>query len=43
MVFLGIGIPYNKGLIGLEEIAEMGGRIAEIDPWMQVCTLDYRS
>jgi pyruvate formate lyase activating enzyme len=23
-VFLGIGIPYNKDLIGLEEIGEMG-------------------
>jgi pyruvate formate lyase activating enzyme len=42
MVFLGIGIPYNKDLIGLEEIAEMGQRIAEIDPWIQVCALDYR-
>ena len=42
MVFLGIGIPYNKDLIGLEEIAEMGRRIAEIDPWIQVCALDYR-
>jgi pyruvate formate lyase activating enzyme len=42
MVFIGIGIPYNKDLIGLEEIAEMGRRIAEIDPWLQVCALDYR-
>ena len=42
MVFLGIGIPYNKDLIGLEEMAEMGRRIAEIDPWIQVCALDYR-
>ncbi|MDD1752050.1 MAG: hypothetical protein LUQ38_03035 [Methanotrichaceae archaeon] len=42
MVFLGIGIPYNKDLIGPEELAEMGRRIAEIDPWIQVCALDYR-
>jgi pyruvate formate lyase activating enzyme len=41
-VFLGIGIPYNKDLINLEEIGEMGQRIAEIDPWLQVCALDYR-
>ena len=36
-VFLGIGIPYNKDLICLEEITEMGRRIAEIDTWLQVC------
>jgi pyruvate formate lyase activating enzyme len=41
-VFLGIGFPYNQELISLEEIAEMGRRIAEIDPWLQVCALDYR-
>ncbi len=41
-VFLGIGIPYNKDLISLDEIEEMGRRIAEIDPWLQVCALDYR-
>jgi pyruvate formate lyase activating enzyme len=41
-IFLGIGIPYNKDLISLEEIEEMGRRIAEIDPWLQVCALDYR-
>jgi pyruvate formate lyase activating enzyme len=41
-VFLGIGIPYNKDLIGLDEVAEMGQRIAQIDPWLQVCALDYR-
>lgn len=41
-VFLGIGIPYNKDLTSLEEIGEMGRRIAEIGPWIQVCALDYR-
>lgn len=41
-VFLGIGIPYNKDLIGLEEIEEMGKRIAAINPQLQVCALDYR-
>jgi len=39
MVFLGIGTPYNKDLIWLEEIADMGERIAEIDPLLQVCAL----
>jgi pyruvate formate lyase activating enzyme len=41
-VFLGIGIPYNKALISLGEVAEMGQMIAELDPWLQVCALDYR-
>jgi pyruvate formate lyase activating enzyme len=41
-IFLGIGIPYNQKLISLEEIGEMGQRIAKIDPWIQVCALDYR-
>jgi len=41
-VFLGIGIPYNRDLIGMEEIVEMGRRIAGIDPWIQVCALNYR-
>lgn len=41
-VFLGIGIPYNRELISLEEIAEMGKEIMKIDPEVQVCVLDYR-
>ncbi len=41
-VFLGIGIPYNRDLIRLDEIEEMGRRIAQIDPWLQVCALDFR-
>lgn len=41
-VFLGVGIPYNSRLISLEEVGEMGRRIAGIDPLMQVCVLDYR-
>jgi len=41
-VFMGVGIPYNKSLISLEEIEEMGKRIAKIDPEIQVCPLDYR-
>jgi len=41
-VFLGIGIPYNQELIGIDEIRAMGEKIAEIDPWIQVSALDYR-
>lgn len=41
-VFLGIGIPYNKHLISLEEIAEIGDEIYGMDPEVQVCVLDYR-
>lgn len=41
-VFLGIGIPYNRALITYEEIGEIAEKIAEIDPWIQVCVLDYR-
>lgn len=41
-VFLGIGIPYNKDLLGLAEIEEMGRRILALDSEVQVCVLDYR-
>lgn len=41
-VFVGIGIPYNKKLISLEEIEMMGKEIYKIDPEIQVCALDYR-
>ena len=41
-VFIGIGIPYNKKLISVQEIAVMGEKLAEIDPEVQVCVLDYR-
>ncbi len=40
-VFLGIGIPYNKHLITLDEIREMGQRIAALNPNVQACVLDY--
>ncbi|MBM4129002.1 MAG: radical SAM protein [Nitrospira sp.] len=41
-VFIGIGIPYNEKFISLHEIAEMGQRIAQLDPSVQVCALNYR-
>ncbi|MEM2265038.1 MAG: radical SAM protein, partial [Nitrososphaerota archaeon] len=41
-VFIGIGIPYNKDLISLEEIIKIGDEIYKIDSEVQVCVLDYR-
>jgi pyruvate formate lyase activating enzyme len=41
-VFVGVGIPYNKELITLEEITTMGRRIFKINPSLQVCVLNYR-
>ncbi len=41
-VFIGVGIPYNKKLIDLEEIERIGDRLASWDPEIQVCVLDYR-
>ena len=40
-VFMGIGIPYNPAFMSLEELREMGERIASMDPDVQVCVLDY--
>jgi pyruvate formate lyase activating enzyme len=42
-VFTGVGIPYNQDLICLEEVGQMGQKLAEIDPDVQVCVLDYRA
>ena len=43
MVFMGIGVPYNKFFYPtLEELLKMGEKIASIDPDVQVCVLDYR-
>jgi len=41
-VFVGVGIPYNRDLISMEEIAKIGEEICKIDPDVQVCALDYR-
>jgi pyruvate formate lyase activating enzyme len=40
-LFAGLGIPYNKYFITLDEIREIGERIAAINPNVQVCLLDY--
>lgn len=42
-VFVGVGIPYNREFISMEEIREMGERIVRIDDEVQVCVLDYRA
>ncbi|MHA2295810.1 MAG: radical SAM protein [Candidatus Hodarchaeales archaeon] len=41
-IFLGIGIPYNKSFMSLDEITEMGSALASWDPSTQVTVLDYR-
>lgn len=40
-VFLGVGLPYNEALIGLDEVQEFGRRLAAIDARLQLCVLDY--
>ena len=41
-LFLGVGIPYNRDLISMEEVEGVGKEISNIDPNLQVCVLDYR-
>lgn len=41
-VFIGVGVPYSRDLISLEEVAEIGEEICRIDDGLQVCVLDYR-
>jgi pyruvate formate lyase activating enzyme len=41
-VFIGVGIPYSKDLISIDEIQEIGEKIAELDNTIQICVLDYR-
>jgi pyruvate formate lyase activating enzyme len=40
-VFLGVGMPYNQELIGLDEVEAFGRRLAGVDPGVQLCVLDY--
>jgi pyruvate formate lyase activating enzyme len=40
-VFLGVGMPYNRELISLDEVEAFGRRLARIDPAAQLCVLDY--
>lgn len=40
-VFLGIGIPYCRDLISLQEVYGIGHEIALMDPEIQACLLDY--
>jgi len=40
-VFLGVGLPYNRMFMTLEEVARFGERLASIDPEVQLCVLDY--
>jgi len=41
-IFIGVGIPYNPSLISLQEIHRIGLKLANIEPSLQVCALDYR-
>ena len=41
-LFIGVGIPYNAAWMSTEELLEMGERIVQIDPEIQVTVLDYR-
>jgi pyruvate formate lyase activating enzyme len=40
-VFLGVGMPYNRQLVTLDEVEAFGRRLAGIDPQVQLCVLDY--
>ncbi|RLI75306.1 radical SAM protein [Archaeoglobales archaeon] len=41
-VFVGVGIPYNKEFMSLNEIRKIGEKICGINDEIQVCVLDYR-
>jgi pyruvate formate lyase activating enzyme len=36
-VFLGVGMPYNRELVGLHEVEAFGRRLARVDPEVQPC------
>jgi len=41
VLLVGVGIHYNKYFITLKEVREIGERIADINPDVQICILDY--
>ena len=40
-MFIGIGIPYNGALISLNEVYQIGERIAGWSLDVQVCAIEY--
>ena len=40
-VYVGAGFAYNPAWMSLEEVAEIGDKVASIDPELQVTVLDY--
>lgn len=40
-VFLGVGMPYNRELVTLDEVEAFGRRLVRVDPQVQLCVLDY--
>ena len=41
-VFIGIGVPYNKDLVSLEEIHDIGQELSNIAPSIQTTAITYR-
>jgi len=42
-IFLGVGLPYNQNFISYEELHEIGEKLVQWGPEIQVTVLDYRS
>jgi pyruvate formate lyase activating enzyme len=40
-VFLGVGMPYNRELVDLDDVEAFGRQLAGVDPDVQLCVLDY--
>lgn len=41
-IFLGIGLPYNQTFMSFDELHEIGEKLVQWDPEVQVIVLDYR-
>jgi len=41
-IFMGVGIPFNKTFMSLEEVDKIGSKLTEWNPELQVTVLDYR-